>query len=90
LQARRQEQQTPAFQQRMKHRNAIEGTQSELVRAHGLRRARYRGLAKAKLQNYFIGAACNVKRWIRREAWLLRQAVPVSAVEVLSAAAIGR
>ena len=42
LQARRQEQQTDAFKQRMKHRNALEGTQSELVRAHGLRRARYR------------------------------------------------
>jgi hypothetical protein len=77
LQARRQEQQTEAFQQRMKHRNAIEGTQSELVRAHGLRRARYRGLAKVKLQNYFIGAACNVKRWIRREAWPLREAAAV-------------
>jgi hypothetical protein len=74
LQARRQEQQTAAFQARMKQRNAIEGTQSELVRGHGLRRARSRGLAKARLQNYFIGAACNVKRWIRREAWKLRQA----------------
>jgi len=79
LQARRQEQQTGAFKQRMKHRNAIEGTQSELVRAHGLRRARYRGLAKVKLQNYFIGAACNVKRWIRREAWKLRQAAGLFA-----------
>jgi hypothetical protein len=79
LQARRQEQQTPAFQQRLKHRNAIEGTQSELVRAHGLRRARYRGLVKAKLQNYFIGAACNIKRWIRREAWKLREAMAAAA-----------
>ena len=75
LQARRQEQKTEPFKARMKHRNAIEGTQSELVRAHGLRRARYRGLAKAKLQNYFIGAACNVKRWLRLEAWKLRQAL---------------
>jgi hypothetical protein len=74
LQARRQEQQSPAFLQRMKHRNAIEGTQSELVRAHGMRQARYRGLAKTKLQNYFTGAACNVKRWIRREVWKLQQA----------------
>ena len=72
LQTRRREQQTPEFRKRMKHRNAIEGTQSELVRAHGLRRARYRGLAKVSLQNYFIGAACNAKRWIRREAWKLR------------------
>ena len=82
LQARRQEQATPAFKARMKHRNAIEGTQSELVRAHGLRRARYRGLGKVKLQNYFMGAACNVKRWLRREAWKLRQAVSVSTAEV--------
>jgi len=74
LQARRKEQQTDAFKARMKHRNAIEGTQSELVRAHGLRRARYRGLAKTKLQNYFIGAACNVKRWLRRVAWEIQQA----------------
>ena len=75
VQARRKEQQTEAFQELAKHRNAIEGTQSELVRGHGLRRARSRGLSKVRLQNYFIGAACNVKRWIRREAWKLGQAV---------------
>jgi hypothetical protein len=75
LQARRQEQQTDAFKQRMKHRNGIEGTQSELVRGHGMRHARYRGLAKVRLQNYFIGAACNVKRWINRAAWQMRQRV---------------
>ena len=85
LQARRQEQKTPAFQERMRHRNAIEGTQSELVRGHGLRRARYRGLGKVKLQNYFIGAACNVKRWIRREAWKLGQAVSLAAAEAQTA-----
>ena len=81
LQARRLEQQTAAFKERMKHRNAIEGTQSELVRAHGLRHARYRGLAKVKLQNYFIGAACNVKRWLRREAWVLQQAAALLAAQ---------
>jgi hypothetical protein len=74
LQGRRQEQRTDAFKQQMKHRNAIEGTQSELVRAHGLRRARYRGLDNVRLQSYLIGAACNVKRWIRREVWILQQA----------------
>jgi hypothetical protein len=72
LQQRRQEQKTDEFKARMKHRNAIEGTQSELVRAHGVRRARYRGLAKARLQNYFAGAACNIKRWLRRLAWEAR------------------
>jgi hypothetical protein len=84
LQSRRQEQQTETFQQRMKQRNAIEGTQSELVRGHGMRRARSRGLAKVRLQNYFIGAACNVKRWIRHEAWKMRQAGSALAAAVVS------
>jgi len=86
LQTRRQEQGTPAFKERMKHRNAIEGTQSELVRGHGMRHARYRGLAKTKLQNYFTGAACNLKRWLRRIAWDMKQAVLVS--EASAAAAV--
>jgi transposase len=73
LQSRRREQKTEAFAQAMKHRNGIEGTQSELVRAHGIRRARYRGLAKARLQNYFAGAACNLKRWVNRKIWELSQ-----------------
>lgn len=38
---------------------------SELVRAHGLGRSRYRGFSKVELQNLFIGAACNIKRWLR-------------------------
>ena len=61
--------QTPAFQEDMHHRNAIEGTQSELVRGYGLRRARYRGRRKARLQNYMIAAACNIRRWCRRTLW---------------------
>jgi transposase len=85
LQARRQEQQTEAFKQRLKHRNAIEGTQSELVRAHGMRRARYRGLAKAQLQNYFIGAACNVKRWLRRVGWEIKQGLSGRSAKVAPA-----
>lgn len=76
LQARRQEMKTAEFQQQMKQRNAIEGTHSELVRAHGLRQARYRGLKKVRLQNYLIGAACNAKRWIRRLQWEMKQAKP--------------
>ncbi|HET9377299.1 MAG TPA: transposase [Chthoniobacterales bacterium] len=65
LQQRRREQQTEQFKQRMHQRSAIEGTVSELARAHGLRRSRYRGFAKVELQNLFIGTACNVKRWLR-------------------------
>ena len=56
----------------MKVRNGIEGTQSELVRAHGLRRSRYRGKAKLDLQHQLIGAACNIKRWLRLMAWELK------------------
>jgi transposase len=76
LQKRRREQNTPAFLARMKIRNGIEGTQSELVRAHGLRRARYRGKAKVDLQNQFIGAACNIKRWLRLLARQIQEKPP--------------
>jgi len=73
LQKRRQEMKTPEFKEAMRNRNAIEGTQSELVRAHGARRARYRGLGKVRLQFYLIGAACNVKRWLRRVSWEIKK-----------------
>lgn len=69
LQARRRQMQTKAFQVEMHRRNGIEGTQSELVRAFGLRHARYRGQTKVRLQNYCIGAACNIRRWFRRWMW---------------------
>src|SRR6202043_2533454 len=65
LQQRRRHQQTEQFKERMQQRNAIEGTISELARAHDLRRSRYRGFAKVELQNLFIGTACNIKRWLR-------------------------
>jgi transposase len=79
LQARRREQITEAFAAQQHKRNAIEGTGSELVRAHGARQARYRGLPKMRLQNYFIGGACNAKRWIRRLQWEIQQATTAVA-----------
>jgi len=75
LQARRREMATEAYQLDMRRRNGIEGTQSELVRGYGLRHARYRGKAKVRLQNYFIGAACNLRRLFRRLAWQAAQAL---------------
>jgi hypothetical protein len=69
LQQRRREQTTEAFKERMHQRNGIEGTHSELIRAHGLRQARYRGRKKTALQHQFIGTACNIKRWLRLTAW---------------------
>jgi len=65
LQQRRRDQKTQPFKERMHQRSAIEGTISELARAHGLRRCRYRGFAKVELQNLFIATACNVKRWLQ-------------------------
>ena len=32
------------------------------------------GIDATKLQNYFTGAACNVKRWLRRLGWEMGQA----------------
>lgn len=60
--ARRAEAQTAAFAEAMRTRSGIEATLSELVRAHGLRRHRYRGDAKRALENLLKGAACNLKR----------------------------
>jgi transposase len=59
---RRTEQATPAFQQRYALRSGIEGSLSEGIRRHGLRRARYRGQSKAQLQATAIAAAINLVR----------------------------
>ena len=58
----------------MQRRNGIEGTQSEMVRGYGMRRARYRGKAKTRLQNWLTGAACNLRRLYRRMLWESNQA----------------
>ena len=48
-------------------RQGVEGTISQAVRAFGLRRARYRGLAKTGLQSLATAAAINLDRLA---AWL--------------------
>jgi transposase len=65
LAARREEEKTPEFWQKMKRRPPVEGTISEFVRRHGGRRSRHRGLEKTHLQNLFKGAAINLKRLIQ-------------------------
>jgi transposase len=82
LQARRREMLTETFRTEMHRRNGIEGTQSELVRAYGLRHARYRGLAKVTLQNYMIGAACNLRRLCRRLLWEAAQTLKAELTTV--------
>ncbi len=59
---RRTEQAIPAFQQRYGLRAGIEGSLSEGIRSHGLRRARYRGQSKTQLQAKAIAAAINLVR----------------------------
>ena len=78
LQKRRNEMGTKEFKEEMHRRNGIEGTQSELVRGYGMRKARYRGLAHLRMQNYFIGTACNVKRLARRMVWEQKKDAKIS------------
>ena len=66
LQAARQRQTTPEFKERYKVRAGVEGTHSQGVHRCGLRRTRYRGLAKTALGHLFIAAALNL---VRAAAW---------------------
>ncbi|MBZ9644546.1 IS1182 family transposase [Streptomyces sp. PSKA30] len=63
----RLDQTTEEWQRRYAIRAGIEATLSQNVRAHGLRRSRYRGLAKTHVQHVLTALACNVARiadWI--------------------------
>jgi transposase len=60
-QARRR-QQTAEYRDVYAARSGVEGTISQGVRAFGLRRARYRGLAKTKLQHIATATAVNLSR----------------------------
>lgn len=65
LRAKRAEAKTEAFREDYKKRSPVEGSLSELVRAHGARRSRYRGLGRVELRDLFLGATLNVKRWVK-------------------------
>ncbi len=62
LQHARAEQQTDQWQQRYQHRAGIEGTIAQGILAFGLRRSRYRGLAKTSLQHLLTAAGMNLNR----------------------------
>ena len=72
VQQRRKEMTQAGFSKSMHPRNGIEATHSELVRGHGMRRTKYRGLIRVGLSNYFIGAACNVKRYLNLLAFRIK------------------
>ena len=62
LQAARQHQTTAAFTAAYDARAGVEATFSQALRVCGLRRARYVGLAKTRLQHVLIAAGLNVRR----------------------------
>ena len=67
LAAARAREKTQEGQRLYAQRQGVEGTISQAVRAFGLRRARYRGLAKTGLQHLATAAALNLDRLA---AWL--------------------
>lgn len=76
LQQLRAQELQPDFHPRYQARAGIEGTFSTAVRSHGLRSARYIGLAKTHLQHLFQAAAINLSRladWF----WADRQLIPI-------------
>jgi hypothetical protein len=58
-------QKTPEWKGRYKIRSGIEGTNSELKRAHGIGRLRVRRLAKVCFAVACKIIACNIKKWAR-------------------------
>ena len=67
LQQARREQATDDWRRRYSHRAGVEGTIAQGVQAFGLRKCRYRGLAKTRLQHQLTGAAINLARL---DAWI--------------------
>lgn len=74
VEKRRKEMSEAEFSKSMHPRNGIEGTHSELVRGHGMRRTKYRGRSRVGLSHYFMGAACNVKRYLNLLAFQMNTA----------------
>jgi transposase len=62
LRQARLHEQTETFQKLYARRSGIEGTHAQAVRVMGLRRTRYRGLAKTALQHVFTAVALNLLR----------------------------
>ena len=62
LQSAREYQKTEEFQQRYSTRAGVEGSISQGVRSFGLRRSRYVGLEKTRLQHIATAVAMNISR----------------------------
>jgi len=62
LQQTRQREKTKEFKEEYSRRAGVEGAISQGVRAFGLRRSRYVGIAKTRLQHFATAAAINLER----------------------------
>ena len=67
LQTMRVHQKAPEFREAYAPRAGIESAHAQAIRRSGLRRARYRGLAKTHLQHVLTAAAINL---LRLASWL--------------------
>jgi len=84
LQQARERQETEAFKKKYKRRAGVEGTISQGTRRFGLRRARYRGLAKTHLQHVLTAIAMNLMRLAAWFAEIPRAATRRSAFAALA------
>jgi transposase len=84
LQAARQYQQTPEFQRRYATRAGVEGCLSQGIRAFGLRRSRYVGLAKTHLQHIVTAVAMNLVRLMHWWEEIPKAATRVSRFRALA------
>jgi transposase len=83
LHTRREQQQTQEWKKGYNRRAGIEGTISQGVRAFGLRRARYLGLAKVHLQHILMATAINL---VRLFAWT--SGIPLAGTRISRFAAL--
>lgn len=89
LQAAREREETEEYKQLYDKRAGVEGTISQAIRTTGLRRTRYRGLARTRLQHLASAAALNVIRsvaWLRGERPVVRFVSPFVALASQAAA----
>ena len=90
LQTVRSQQETEAWRARYGKRAGVEGTLSQAVRAFGLRRCRYIGLAKTQLQHVFTVIAVNVARvdaWLTERPWAKTRRSAFASLAPLAGAA---
>jgi transposase len=87
VQKRKQEQHTEEWHKRYGKRAGIEGTISQGVFAMGMRRSRYRGMAKTHLQFILTAAAMNLTRVLNWQNEVPRSKTRITRFGKLAAAA---